>query len=178
MEFDPQDLRATPGVKDQNGDYTTLPVYDAGIKLLLESFEKSTGMDAPSKKGELLERWHTHFHRRAGERVIDYCTRAREILAELKSEGIGINEEMAGWMLQTRGGLSESRLELLQTATEGDYHFPKVQTQMIRLFKKVHEVESRRGDRPGKGSSFSNNSTSGGSLSSWPSFSTHPSWTT
>ncbi len=54
MEFDPQDLRATPGIKDQNGDYTTLPVYDAGIKLLLETFEKSTGMDAPSKKGELL----------------------------------------------------------------------------------------------------------------------------
>ena len=143
MEMDPVTLRADPGAFDQNGNELRPPAPDLGIRMLMVAFEEMTGLDPPTRKGELMEKWHMFFYRRPGERVIDYCTRGRELISELKTEGIKVSEEEAGWMLQTRAGLSENRLELLQTATEGDYTFFEVQKHMIRLFKRVHEFEKR-----------------------------------
>ena len=155
LQLDPDTLAADPGEKDIDGDVTRPPNYRKGIDVILKAYEEMVGADPPERKAELRDLWHKHLYRRRGERIIDWCTRFRDVRSQLAQEGITFSEEDAGWHLRDKSGLSDERLELLDTATGSSCEHVKVQSELIRLFRKVH-LREQPSTNPGQRGQFFN----------------------
>ena len=153
-EFAPSELAykpATKGVDRQTGDEIVLEPEDClyGLNKLLASLEEINGMTALDKKGELRSQFYLGTQRKAGERVSEFCTRFRTVVADLKSEGVNLPSEL-GWFLKDKMGLDPLRKQLLDTALQGAEDYNIIESEILRLFKELHISDPlyRKMDRP------------------------------
>jgi hypothetical protein len=154
-EFAPSELAykpATKGVDPQTGDEIVLEPEDClyGLNKLLASLEEINGMTALDKKGELRSQFYLGTQRKAGERVSEFCTRFRTVVADLKSEGVNLPSAELGWFLKDKMGLDPLRKQLLDTALQGAEDYNIIESEILRLFKELHISDPlyRKMDRP------------------------------
>ena len=126
------------------------PDYLAGLNKLLKALESINGQTTLDKRGELRTEFYLELHRRAGERVSEFCTRFRSLVADLRAEGVALPEGELGWFLKEKLGLDGLRKQLLETALQGREAYDVIEAETLRLFKDLHVSDPmhRRFDRP------------------------------
>ena len=77
--------------------------------------------------------------RKAGERVSEFCTRYRSLVADLKGEGVLIGDAELGWWLRQKMGLDPLRKQLLDTALQGSEDYGTIEAEILRLFRDLHD---------------------------------------
>eukprot|EP00439_Symbiodinium_sp_Y106_P030299 s2423_g3.t1 len=95
-EFTPKELEYQKEMRgrDDEGNETVLVEEDllAGLHKLLACLEEINGRTTLDKRGE-----HQQLGRRPGERVSEFCSRFRTVVADLKQEGVKIPDSELGW---------------------------------------------------------------------------------
>ena len=142
-EFDPNDLTFKEAVfanDPETQEQIEVEAEDClfGLNKLLTALEDINGMTALDRKGELRSQFYLGTHRKAGERVSEYCTRFRTIVAELKSEQVNLPSSELGWFLRDKLGLDPLRRQLLDTALAGAEDYLVIEREILRLFKDLH----------------------------------------
>ena len=152
-EFLPKDLEVPPRVKITDPDTgeefedTDTPLdYLYGVNRLMRAWEEMNGRTALDKRGELRQAFYMDLARRAGERVSEFCTRYRSLVADLRAEGVVIADGELGWFLRQKMGLDPLRKQLLDTSLQGKEDYSVIETEILRLFRDLHENDplSRR----------------------------------
>ena len=158
-EFDPDDLLYKPAVMipepDNPGEELELepPNYLAGIEKLLQALEKINGQTTLDKRGELRQQFYQDLRRKPGERLSEFCTRFRTLVADLRSEGVNLPNEELGWFLRDKLGLDPLRKQMLDTALSGRETYEVIEAEVLRLFKDIHLADplfrrAETGNRP------------------------------
>ena len=145
-EFTPADLAYRPAetfVDPDTGDEVEVspPDYLAGLNKLLSAWESMTGQTALDKRGELRQTFYLDLQRRAGERVSEFATRFRSLVADLRAEGVQLHDNELGWWLKQKLGLDALRKQLLETALAGSEDYALIETEVLRLFRDLHEQD-------------------------------------
>ena len=156
LEFTPEELAYTPAeeVKDDESGETivlTPAKYDTGINKILEAWDTMVGRSVTDKKGELRERYYINTKRAPGEAIINFALRYRNLLSEMKQEGIVIDEAESAWFFKQKLSISELQKQMLETtlgAQTEDYS--QCEKEAIRLFKRIH-LGQPAGQGSGKG---------------------------
>ncbi len=153
LEFSPEELAYTPAEEvqdEESGETLTLTQakYDTGIQKILDASDNMVGRSVTDKKGELRERYYMNTKRAPGEAVINFALRYRNLLSEMKQEGITIDEAERAWFFKQKLTLSELQKQMLETtlgAQTEDY--AQCEKEVVRLFKRVHLGQA--GGQPG-----------------------------
>lgn len=80
-----------------------------------------------------------HTKRAPGEAVINFALRYRNLLSEMKQEGITINEAERAWFFEQKLHLSELQKQMLETTVGAQTEdCAQCEKEAVRLFKRVH----------------------------------------
>lgn len=98
-EFDPDELKHLPAqiaTDPATGENVELAPADYlyGLNKLLDSLESINGRTLLDKRGELRQQFYVELRRKAGERASEFATRFRTLVADLKSEGVVIQDAL------------------------------------------------------------------------------------
>ena len=143
-EFTPVQLQAAQEVKDADGNVTTPANPRAGIDLLMAAFAEMIGKTTQARKLELRDQFHKKLYRLDGERIIDFASRYRTLVAQMRAEGIALDDDELSYQFREKLNLSAERLELLETAVGDAPTYQRVETEAVRLFGRVHLTRTRQ----------------------------------
>ncbi len=148
-EFSPSDLEYKPaeyGLDPETHEsiQLTQPDYLAGLDKLMAAWETMNGRTALDKRGELRQTFYMDFQRRPGERVTEFATRFRSLVADLRAEGVQLHDSELGWWLKQKLGLDALRKQLLDTALSGSEDYNIIETEVLRLFRDLHDNDPLR----------------------------------
>ena len=135
-EFTPEELSYQKEVvaKDpETGDEVILVEEDplSGLKKLLKALEGINGRTQLDKRGELRNLFYIDLRRRPGERIAEFCTRFRSLLADLRAEGVSLPSGEVGWFFKNKLGLDGLRLQLLETALGGKEGYEETESEVL-----------------------------------------------
>eukprot|EP00434_Breviolum_minutum_P017446 symbB.v1.2.015397.t1/scaffold1144.1/size135540/5 len=121
LEFEPSELEYTPAEEAEDPDshemiVITPAVYDTGIKKILAAWDDMVGRTVTDRKGELRERFYLSMKRNGGESVVAFALRYRTLVAEMKSEGITIDDSEVAWFYKQKLVLTEMQRQMLETS--------------------------------------------------------------
>ena len=155
LEFTPEELAYTPAetVVDPDTDETLViseVKYNAGIVKILDAWDQMVGRSLNDKKGELREKFYLHTRRNPQEAVMTFALRYRNLMSEMKQEGITIDDAEAAWFYKQKLGLSELQKQMMETTlgTETE-DYTACERESIRLFKRMHLGGGGQQHRPG-----------------------------
>ena len=139
-EFSPEDLQYRPAqtiTDPDSGEVFEIEKEDClfGLKKLMQALEGINGMTALDKKGELRSQYSI---RKPGERVSEFSTGFRTVVADLRSEQVQLRSSEVGWFYKEKLGLDPLRKQLLETALQGADDYQTIETETLRLFKDLH----------------------------------------
>ena len=156
-EFLPEDLEAQQEISLIDPE-TQQKVIDTpadplkGLNKLMAALEGMNGRTSLDKKGELRNMFYQDLKRRPGERIAEFCSRFRVLVADLKSEGVQLPSSEVGWFFQTKLGLDPIRVQLLDTALAGAEEYEIIEREVLRLFKELHVQDPLHRVRDARGS--------------------------
>ena len=145
LEFEPTELEYTPAEEvedpDTNETVTITPaVYDAGIKKILAAWDDMVGRTVTDRKGELRERFYLSMKRNGGESVVAFALRYRTLVAEMRSEGITIDDSEVAWFYKQKMMLTEMQRQMLETSLGSNTEsYADCEKESVRLFKRIHQ---------------------------------------
>jgi hypothetical protein len=144
-EFSPEDLQYRPALTitdPDSGEVFEMEKKDYlfGLNKLMQALEGINGMTALDTKGELRSQFYLGTQRRPGERerVSEFSTRFRSVVADLRSEQVQLPSSEVGWYYKEKLGLDPLRKQLLETASQGAEDYQTIETETLRLFKDLH----------------------------------------
>ena len=158
-EFNPEDLAYKPaemGIDPTTNDEIeiTPPDYLRGLNKLLDALESINGQTVLDKRGELRSQFYLELQRKPGERLSEFCTRFRTLVADLQAEQVHLPASELGWFLKNKIGLDPLRRQLLETALQGREEYNVIEAEVLRLFKDLHLADplhrkfGQGGDKP------------------------------
>ncbi|CAK9001693.1 unnamed protein product, partial [Durusdinium trenchii] len=158
-EFNPEDLAYKPaemGIDPTTNDEIeiTPPDYLHGLNKLLDALESINGQTVLDKRGELRSQFYLELQRKPGERLSEFCTRFRTLVADLQAEQVHLPASELGWFLKNKIGLDPLRRQLLETALQGREEYNVIEAEVLRLFKDLHLADplhrkfGQGGDKP------------------------------
>ena len=184
-EFSPDDLKYRPAEyitdPESGEEFMVQPVdYLYGLNKLLDALEGINGQTTLDKRGELRTQFYLDLRRKPAERVSEYATRFRTLVADLKTEGVTLPSSELGWFFREKLGLDPLRKQLLDTALQGRENYADIESETLRLFKDLHisdplyrkmdggrsKLTIRRLFQPGAPSTSASSTSSGFSRSS------------
>lgn len=154
-EFSPDELQYEPAevVVDPETDerIELRPInYLAGVERLMQAWEAMTGHTDLDKRGDLRQQFYVDLQRKPNERVAEFATRFRSLVADLRAEGVQLHDNELGWWLKHKLGLDALRRQLLETALGGSEDYQLIEREVLRLFRDLHDNDPlrRRFDQP------------------------------
>ena len=142
-EFLPSELeyqKAEKGKDPVTEEEVTLVEEDplSGMRKLLRALEEMNGRTTLDKRGELRGQFYLELRRKPGERISEFSTRFRTLVADLKAEGVSLPTGELGWFYRSKLGLDPLRSQLLETALAGAESYEAIERETLRLFKDLH----------------------------------------
>ena len=142
-EFPPEDLQYRPAqtiTDPDSGEVFEMEKEDYlfGLNKLMQALEGINGMTALDTKGEVRSQFYLGTQRRPGERVSEFSTRFRSVVADLRPEQVQLPSSEVGWYYKEMLGLDPLRKQLLETASQGAEDYQTIETETVRLFKDLH----------------------------------------
>ena len=115
LEFDPKEAATVPD-PETGDDIEVTPVdYTYGVWKIIDAWENMVGRTVTDKRGELRERFYLTLKRPPTESVTAFALRYRTLVAEMKAEGISIDDKEQAWFYKTKLGLTEMQKQMLET---------------------------------------------------------------
>ena len=156
-EFLPEELEAqqeVTGIDPETQEKVALTPADPlkGLNKLMTALEGMNGRTTLDKKGELRNMFYQDLKRKPGERIAEFCSRFRVLVADLKTEGVLLPSSEVGWFFRTKLGLDPIRVQLLDTALGGAEEYETIEREVLRLFKELHVQDPLNRTRDVKGS--------------------------
>lgn len=145
LEFEPSELEYTPAEEAEDPDshemiVITPAIYDTGIKKILAAWDDMVGRTVTDRKGELRERFYLSMKRNGGEFVVAFALRYRTLVAEMKSEGITIDDSEVAWFYKQKLVLTEMQRQMLETSLGANTEsYVECEKESVRLFKRIHQ---------------------------------------
>ena len=153
MEFEPEELAGIPAATqwdDTRQEYIVIAPAQptAGIDKVMAAFRSMVGDEVVERKTTLRDEFHKELARRHNERVIDFASRFRDKVSEMKREGIALDDEELGYQLSQKLGLNQSQRQLLEVAMTGrERTYANIEQQVTKLFKDLHGMPNREAPR-------------------------------
>ena len=153
LEFDPKDLEYKPAVTvpdvETGEEIEASPVdYTYGVWKIIDAWENMVGRTVTDKRGELRERFYLTLKRPPTESVTAFALRYRTLVAEMKADGILIDDKEQAWFYKTKLGLTEMQKQMLETTLgSSSEDYAACERESIRLFKRVHAGSMPMGHR-------------------------------
>ena len=91
----------------------------------------------PSKQLLCINQFYIDCKHRPGERIAEFSTRFRTLLADLRTEGVTLPTGEVCWFFKQKLGLDPLRLQLLETGLAGAEGYEETEREVLRLFKDV-----------------------------------------
>ena len=124
-----------------------------GFAMILAELDKTFKYDDQVEMPRAFEAFFYKTSRRDGQTLINYVADHREALQELEKHGVVIPDEVAGWLLLRRAGLSFEQKQMIQ-GRASDFQSTSVIEALYFLFGQDYKgksAESRSSWKPGKG---------------------------
>lgn len=115
-----------------------------GLKQILGRLDAQWQYD---EKIEMPEAFETYFYktmREPGQTMLEYVTNASQNLRELKKYKIELPDEVAGWLLMRRAGLSREQTQLTQTTVGTTTTVEAVEKALYLILGQNHKMFSNR----------------------------------
>ena len=130
--------------------------------LSLDALEKENGLDVIlarldkqwqyAEKVEMPEAFEKYFfktNRQPGQTLLVYCTESAQALRELGKYNVQIPDEVAGWLLLRRSGLTKEQKQLVQTTVGTKLKVAEVEKALYTILGQDH-VSIPTGQRQSK----------------------------
>ena len=145
LEFTPEDLAYLPEESvddpDKEGEKIIIQAadYTVGVWKLIDAWEQMVGKTVSDKKGELRERFYMTLRRSPTEAVMTFSLRYRTLVAEMRAEGITLDDAESAWFYKQKLVLNEVQKQLLETTLSStDETYADCEREAVRLFKRIH----------------------------------------
>ena len=120
LEFQPDELAYKPAVEvtgpeTQETMQLEPPAYDVGINKILDAWDEMVGRTLSDRKGELREKFYMRTRRGPSEAVANFALRYRNLVSEMKTENVILDDAEAAWFFKQKLNLTEVQKQLLET---------------------------------------------------------------
>ena len=102
-----------------------------GFGCILGRLDAQWQYDAKIEMPEACETYFYKTYRAMNQTMLDYCTQFGEALRELSKYKISLPDEVAGWLLMRRAGLTKEQTQLIQTAVGTETTVEKVEKSVV-----------------------------------------------
>ena len=149
LEFQPDELAYTPARETTDVDSGEViqispAVYDIGIMKILDAWDEMVGRTVSDRRGELREKFYLRTRRGPSESVANFALRYRNLVSEMKTENVTLDDAEAAWFFKQKLNLTEVQKQLLETTLSGVVEsYADTEREAIRLFKRIHGVGSQ-----------------------------------
>ena len=113
-----------------------------GLGRILDRLDAQWQYDGKIEMPEAFERYFYKTYRTMNQTMLDYCTQSGQALRELSKYKVTVPDEVAGWSLMRRAGLTKEQTQLIQTTVETETTVEKVEKALYLTLGQNHKVPS------------------------------------
>ena len=124
---------------------------DQGFAKVLQILDKTFKYDDRVEQPRSFEKFFYQVSRRPGQTLMSYCSEHREHQREVEKHGIKLPDEIAGWLLLRRAGLSQEQRQLVLSQTSSTLAEEKVEQALYYLFGQDYRGKISSPEGYGKG---------------------------
>lgn len=111
---------------------------------ILDAWDEMVGRTVRDRRGELREQFYLRTRRGPSESVANFALRYRNLVSEMKTENVTLDDAEAAWFFKQKLNLTEVQKQLLETTLSGVVEaYADTEREAIRLFKRIHGVGSQ-----------------------------------
>ena len=120
-----------------------------GLDVILQRLDKQWQYDEKVEMPEAFEKYFFKMNRQPGQTLLVYCTECAQALRELTKYEVKIPDEVAGWLLLRRSGLTKEQKQLIQTTVGVKLKVAEVEKALYTILGQDH-VSIPAGQRQSK----------------------------
>ena len=120
-----------------------------GLDVILQRLDKQWQYDEKVEMPEAFEKYFLKMNRQPGQTLLVYCTECAQALRELTKYEVKIPDEVAGWLLLRRSGLTKEQKQLIQTTVGVKLKVAEVEKALYTILGQDH-VSIPAGQRQSK----------------------------
>ena len=120
-----------------------------GLDVILTRLDKQWQYDEKVEMPETFEKYFFKMNRQPGQTLLAYCTESAQALRELTKYEVKIPDEVAGWLLLRRSGLTKEQKQLVQTTVGVKLKVAEVEKALYTILGQDH-VSIPSGQRQSK----------------------------
>ena len=113
-----------------------------GLGRILDRLDAQWQYDGKIEMPEAFERYFYKTYRTMNQTMLDYCTQSGQALRELSKYKVTLPDEVAGWLLMRRAGLTKEQTQLIQTTIGTETTVEKVEKALYLTLGQNHKVPS------------------------------------
>ena len=113
-----------------------------GLGRILDRLDAQWQYDAKIEMPEAFEKYFYKTYRTMNQTMLDYCTQSGQALRELSKYKVTLPDEVAGWLLMRRAGLTKEQTQLIQTTVGTETTVEKVEKALYLTLGQNHKVPS------------------------------------
>ena len=121
---------------------------DDGLKSILQRLDAQWQYDDRVEMPDAFEKYFYKTQRRVGQSLLEFCTEHQQSLRELQKYKISLPEQVAGWLLLRKAGLSKDQQQMIYTQAGTDMSLNNIEKSMYMIlgqdYKHVHQPAVRR----------------------------------
>ena len=121
-----------------------------GLDVILQRLDKQWQYDEKVEMPEAFEKYFFKMNRQPGQTLLVYCTECAQALRELTKYEVKIPDEVAGWSLLRRSGLTKEQKHLIQTTVGVKLKVAEVEKALYTIILGQDHVSIPAGQRQSK----------------------------
>ena len=126
---------------------------DDGLKSILQRLDSQWQYDDRVEMPDAVEKYFYKTQRKVGQSLLEFCTEHQQSLRELQKYKIALPDQVAGWLLLRKAGLSKDQQQMIYTQTGTDMSLNNIEKSMYMIlgqdYKHVHQPAVRRAQNQG-----------------------------
>lgn len=115
-----------------------------GLKKILARLDTQWQYDEKIEMPEAFENYFYRTAREPGQTLLEYVTNASQNLRELRKYKIELPDEVVGWLLMRRAGLTREQTQLIQTTVGTETKVENVEKALYLTLGQNHRLPSAK----------------------------------
>ena len=111
---------------------------EGGLDILLKRLDKQWAYDSKVEMPTHFENFFFKMRRKRDQSILEYVTEFHQSLRQISKHKIELPEEITGWMMVKRAGLTKEQEQLIQTHVGSSLTLPSVEQALYLIFGQDH----------------------------------------
>ena len=111
---------------------------EGGLEILLKRLDKQWAHDAKVETPTHFDNFFFKMRRKQDHSILEYVTEFHQTLRQISKHKIDLPEEITGWMLVKRAGLTREQEQLIQTHVGSSLTLPSVEQALYLIIGQDH----------------------------------------